>query len=281
MPVSFNHTALTPNFGAKFSSVNLTYLSDDDLTSLLTDGLAQHKLLAFQNQHLNHRDLIRIVSVTGQPLHGNPARFRVQGFPALNIVSNIFENGAQIGIYDGDKEEEWHCDHSFCQRIPAATLLYSVISAEFGGNTKFADTSSAFHKLSSDLLQKIEPFQALHSLMHLDSAQRKVLVEKPALDEVDTSLKAWHHLVTTSKFSGDRALLLGKSVIKDVYGGTQENFENVIDQLEAFCFQQQYVYEHSWRDNDLVIFDNLALMHTASPCDSKTNKRLLYRSLAV
>ncbi len=49
-------------------------------------------------------------------------------------------------------------------------------------------------------------------------------------------------------------------------------------QLTAHATQSQYVYSHAWKEGDLVMWDNRAVLHRATPYDSVKYKRLLQRT---
>ena len=47
--------------------------------------------------------------------------------------------------------------------------------------------------------------------------------------------------------------------------------------LTEHATQREFVYRHVWRDRDLVIWDNLASMHRATPFDDERHVRELRR----
>ena len=42
--------------------------------------------------------------------------------------------------------------------------------------------------------------------------------------------------------------------------------------------QEKYIYRHSWKKNMLVIWDNRAVLHRATPIKGKIEKRLMVRT---
>ena len=59
---------------------------------------------------------------------------------------------------------------------------------------------------------------------------------------------------------------------------TAEESGTLLSELLEHATSAQYVHPHQWRQGDLVVWDNLAILHTASPCDSSRHHRLLYRT---
>lgn len=241
--------------------------------------LRLHKLVVFKSQHLDPQQLLVTLRAVGTPIPGFPAAFRMPGFPELTIVSNIFEQGSPVGVYDGDEEEEWHHDHSFFDVIPAFSTLYSLVSAKRGGATRFCDTTRALALMSKTELGELQGAKGLHSLGHLDENQRHQTIAKPELAEPEHSLQSWHPILSKSPLSGEPCMVLGKSVISQIRRKGDATYSVDIVNLEKNCTKSENVVSCHWENGDLAIWDNQVLMHTASPCVREENSRFLFRSL--
>ncbi|SEP53743.1 TauD/TfdA dioxygenase family protein [Amycolatopsis saalfeldensis] len=261
---------------------------DGDLTSAeagpavpaLLQALHRHRLLIFPRQHLNHADLLAAARCFGTVDTGVDRRYAVGGFPGLTTISNIVEHGTHVGIYDGDDEEEWHADNSFKPQLTRATMLYSVITPEQGGQTRFADATRAYADLPADLKQRIEDLRAVHSIQHLGALQRQAGggQSSAAAGTLAGDPEVEHPLVLQHPVTGTRSLLLGSMVIRHIAGLSDEESGALLADLLKHATRAQYVHTHRWSRGDLVIWDNLATLHTASPCDSSRHHRLLYRA---
>ncbi|MGK4906493.1 TauD/TfdA dioxygenase family protein [Streptomyces albus] len=246
----------------------------------LDDALAHHRLLVFPQQHLNHADLLTVSAHFGTVDTDIDRRYAVAGFPGITTVSNIVEDGAHIGIYDGDDEEEWHADNSFKPELTRATLLYSVITPEQGGQTRFADTTRAYAELPADLKKRIEGLRAIHSIHQLGTLQAQASggTSSAAAGSLADQPETEHPLVLTHPVTGVRSLLLGPMVIRQIVGMPAKESNSLLAQLTKHATSPRYLYSHRWHQGDLVVWDNLATLHTASPCDSSRHHRLLYRT---
>jgi alpha-ketoglutarate-dependent taurine dioxygenase len=60
----------------------------------------------------------------------------------------------------------------------------------------------------------------------------------------------------------------------------EEDTETLMKEVEAFCTQPQFVYAHKWRKGDVVMWDNLCTMHSATPFDEKYD-RIINRTQTV
>lgn len=141
--LGYTRRPLGPTFGLEIVGLPLgaARLSTATVASL-RDDLARWRLLILRNQGIGHVEQIIFSRIFGELEVHVLDQFRVPGFPEILRISNIFESGKPIGLYDGDNEEEWHTDHSWKQSVSSASLLYSVIAPAAGGDTLFVDTTA-------------------------------------------------------------------------------------------------------------------------------------------
>lgn len=250
------------------------------LAEALTAALYRHRLLVFPGQHLNHADLLAASSLFGAVDTDIDRRYAVGGFPGITVVSNIEEDGTRVGIYDGDNEEEWHADNSFKPVLTTATLLYSVITPEQGGETRFADATQAYADLPADTKVRVHGLHAVHSIQHLSSLQAEAAdgQSSAAAGTLADRAEVRHPLALTHPVTGLRSLLLGSMVVKGIVGLAEEESNSLLASLLEHATSAPYVHTHRWSQGDLVVWDNHAVLHTASPCDSTRHHRLLYRT---
>ncbi|MFF5962785.1 TauD/TfdA dioxygenase family protein [Streptomyces collinus] len=270
---------LPGGFGAEVAC-DLSEPGVGTLSEELTEALHRYRLLVFHGQHLNHADLLAASALFGRVETNVDRAYAVPGFPGITTVSNIFEDGAPVGIYDGDNEEEWHADNSFTPELTRATLLYSVITPAQGGQTRFADATQAYEDLPEPLKQRIRGLRAVHSIQQLGALQAQASggQSSAAAGALATAPEVEHPLVHDHPVTGARSLLLGSMVVKGITGMDPDESQTLLADLLRHTTGQRYVYTHHWGQGDLVVWDNFATLHTASPCDSTCHQRLLYRT---
>jgi len=278
MPLS-----LRPLDSSGFGAVVECNLATVDVHAAAPDllhALHRHRLLIFPHQHLNHADLLAAAKCFGTVDTDVDRRYAVGGFPGLTTVSNIVENGSHVGIYDGDNEEEWHADNSFKPHLTRATLLYSVITPEAGGQTRFADVTRAYADLPAELKERVKTLRAVHSIQHLGALQSQASggQSSAAAGSLASNPQVEHPLVLEHPATGTRSLLLGSMVIRQIVGLAKQESSSLLAELLEWATRTQYVHTHRWTQGDVVVWDNLATLHTASPCDSSRHHRLLYRA---
>lgn len=270
---------LPGGFGAQVDA-DLTASETRASSAELAVALHHHRLLVFPRQHLNHADLLAAAGHFGTVDTNVDRRYAVGGFPGLTTISNIVEDGAHVGVYDGDDEEEWHADGSFKPDLPQATLLYSVITPAEGGETRFADATRAYADLPAELKERIEGLRAVHSIQQLAALQSQASGGQTSVGagSLAAQPEVEHPLVAAHPVTGAWSLLLGSMVVKGIVGMDPGESGTLLTDLLAHTTSSPYVYAHRWRPGDLVVWDNRATLHTASPCDSSRHHRLLYRA---
>ena len=274
---------LSPTFGATVSGLDLREPIDRQTADGLIDALYRYRVLVVPGQQLDHASHVEFSRLFG-PLDVYPVtKYVVPEYPEVLTISNIISDGQPIGLYDGDDQIEWHTDYSWKQVMSRASLLYSAIAPEVGGDTLFADATAAYDELPTELRERIEGLQAVHSMAHLVDQEVKVnpLKAPLTLEERERMPDVQHPLVREHPVTGRRSLLLGSMIISGIVGLSDEESNSLLDELHEHATADRYLYRHHWNVGDLVIWDNLATMHTRTPCDHEAHSRLLYRTTVL
>jgi len=84
-------------------------------------------------------------------------------------------------------------------------------------------------------------------------------------------------MVRTNPVNGRKAVYAGAHA-SHVVGWPRDEGRAFIKWLNEFATQPQFCYSHAWRDGDLVIWDNRAVLHRATAYDTVRHKRLMQRT---
>ena len=52
----------------------------------------------------------------------------------------------------------------------------------------------------------------------------------------------------------------------------------ILQELFEHMLKPDFVYQHRWTENMLVLWDNRVLLHAATPFDAEKHTRLIYRA---
>jgi taurine dioxygenase len=281
--LTYHLEPLNPTFGARITDIDLREDIDGDTAERLVSDLTRHRVLVLPGQRIDHEQHVRFSRHFG-PLDVYPvARYVVPGSPEILKISNIFENGQPIGLYDGDEQEEWHTDYSWKKVMSRASLLYSAVAPAEGGDTVFGDATAAYDDLPADVKAQIDDLRAIHSMNYLVEQELATNPHKKPLTEEEKrrAPDMEQPLVRVHPVTGRRSLLLGTMIISGIVGMPAEESKALLDRLHAHATASRYLYRHRWEVGDLVVWDNDATMHTRTACDSTRHHRLLYRTTVM
>lgn len=263
---------LTPTLGVEVEGMDMTSTLDADTANSIRDLWRRHGLLLFRGQQLEEEHLIAFSRNLG-PLEIHVRREYLSGKnPEILYVSNMKEDGRPIGIL-ADTEVGWHYDQIYLPRPAVGSLLYSVIIPADRGATSFADMSSAYEELPENLKRRIDGRKAVQSY---EAFNRSYSV--PTSDEQRRKTPDIEHpLVRTHPYTGRKALYICPGMTTRIVGLPEEESASLLAELFAWSTQPRFVYTHTWRLGDALLWDNACTMHRREPFDS-TQQRLMKRT---
>jgi taurine dioxygenase len=197
-----------------------------------------------------------------------------KAYPEINVISNVVENGKPIGGL-GDGEAVWHADMTYVEAPPKAAILHSLEVPPAGGNTYFADMFAAYETLPDELKNAAAGKVAVHDASRNSAGiLRKGYME---VTDVRETIGARHPLVRTDPQTGRKALFLGRRPNSYVTGMSVADSEALLDALWAHATQMRFTMCHQWQVGDVLMWNNLAVLHRRDPFDPKT-RRVMHRT---
>jgi len=272
-------TNLDALLGAEVSGIDLARPLASSIVAAIEGAWRERLVLVFHGQSLSDPQLIAFSRNFGEldPPGPNPygAPF-LKDHPELNVISNVVEGGRPIGNL-GDGEAVWHADMTYVDVPPMAAMLHAleVPPPAAGGNTWFADMFAAYAALPADLRRAAEGKIAVHDASTNSAGMLRKGYE-PVTD-VRQTVGAHHPLVRTEPATGRKALFLGRRPNAYVLGLALADSEALLDALWAHATQPRFTLCHEWKVGDLLMWNNLAVLHRRDPFDP-TTRRVMHRS---
>jgi taurine dioxygenase len=265
--------------GAEVAGVDLAGAVAPGDIAAIEDAWRERLVVVFHDQTLSDPQLIAFSKSFGEldPPGPNPyGKPFLPAHPELNVISNVVEAGTPIGNL-GDGEAVWHADMTYVDVPPKAAMLHAleVPPPQAGGNTYFADMFLAYATLPADLKKAADGRIAVHDAS-TNSAGMLRKGYAPVTD-VRRSVGAHHPLVRTEAARGRKALFLGRRPNAFVLGMTVDDSEALLDALWAHATQPQFTLCHQWKVGDLLMWNNLSVLHRRDPFDP-TTRRVMHRS---
>ena len=267
---------LSKGIGADIRGVDLARLSDAEFDTIYEAWL-HYQVLRFRGQELGDAQLVEFSRRFGDldiaPPNENGQRF-VEGFPEILVISNVVENGIEIGSL-GSGEAVWHTDMSYIEHPPVGSILYSWEIPAQGGNTGFLNMYSALAGLPADLRERIFGLRLKHDATTNSAGYLRAGIEDNL--DVKTSPGAIHPMVIEHPQTGRPALYLGRRHRAYIVGLPLEESEDLLDELWRHAMRPEYCWHQQWRVGDLLIWDNRCTMHRRDAFDPDS-RRIMHRT---
>jgi taurine dioxygenase len=270
-------TNLDAALGAEVSGIDLSKPAAPDAVKTIEDVWNRRLVVVFHGQSLSDPQLIDFSKNFGEldPPGPNPygAPFNKE-HPELNVISNVVVDGKPIGNL-GDGEAVWHADMTYVDVPPKAAMLHSLEIPPTGGNTYFANMFAAYDTLPADLKTAAVGKIAVHDASTNSAGMlRKGYKQVTDVREV---VGAHHPLVRTDPKTGRKALFLGRRPNSYVLGLDVPASEALLNALWAHATRPQFAMCHEWKVGDLLMWNNLSVLHRRDPFDPKA-RRIMHRS---
>jgi len=255
-----------PVFVGEVSGIDIAKPLSPDEVSAIEAGMDRYAVLVFHDQKITDEQQMAFSQNFGNledARGGNitkPEDKRLQA--GMNDVSNLGRDGeplpreSRIRLFNLGNML-WHSDSSF-RAIPAK---YSLLSARVvnpvGGNTEFADMRAGYDTLDPGTKAQITDLICEHSLMY----SRGSLGMLEYSDEERAMFRPVRQsLVRTHPVSERKSLYLS-SHAGDIIGMPTPEARILLRELNEHATQPKFVYVHTWRPWDLVMWDNRQVMH--------------------
>jgi alpha-ketoglutarate-dependent 2,4-dichlorophenoxyacetate dioxygenase len=272
---------LHPLFAAEVSPVDLRQVRDAQTLAEIRAGMDEYAVLIFRDQVWSDAEHLDFAQRLDGALHTKPGSRVLHksrlGNEALGDISNLDESG-EIMHSDNRKRmyslgnRLWHTDASFQDPPGRYSMLSAKVVPALGADTEYADMRAAYDALPEEETARLEGLRVHHSIAH----SRQTLGFEFSATEEDALRGAIHPLVRTIPRSKRRSLYLASHASRIVDWPVPEGRLLLRDLIEH-ATQPRFVYRHHWRVGDLVIWDNRATMHRATPFDDARYRRELRR----
>jgi alpha-ketoglutarate-dependent taurine dioxygenase len=264
-------TPVTAAIGAEIAGVDLAKPMSEALFAKILAAWHEHLVILFRDQHLSEDEQVAFAERFGPISRSTRGHFQSKN-PAIMIISNIREDGKQIGALP-DGEMHFHTDQCHQERPAKATMLYSIEVPSVGGNTLFANTYAAYETLPDAIKRRIEGRKALNAYDYDAAATTRGTKLREGIPHY------WHPIVRTHPATGRKALYVNRLMTIAIEGVPDDEAGPLLDTLFDHQEQRQFVYEHVWRVDDLLLWDNRCTLHART--DFSDKERRLMRRCAI
>lgn len=272
---------LHPLFAAEVGPIDLRAASGRDTLEAIRAGMDRYAVLVFRDQALDGGEQLAFAERFDGRLHAKTGAAVLGknrlGNEALTDISNVDESGGLMSADDRRRmyalgNRLWHTDASFEDPPGRYSMLHAKVVPPVAADTEFADLRAAYDALDEEMKARIADLRAHHSIAH----SRQTLGFEFSKEEEAKLPGAVHPLVRTNPRTGRKSLYLASHASR-IEGWPVPEGRLLLRSLSEHATERRFVYRHSWRAGDLVVWDNLATMHRGVAYDDTKHRRELRR----
>ncbi|HET6194914.1 MAG TPA: TauD/TfdA family dioxygenase [Acetobacteraceae bacterium] len=280
--MSIDISALSPAFAAEIGGVDLACPLDPATVDGIWSAIDRYAVVIFRDQRLTDAQLRDFAARFG-PLEigraaarGGPRRLAI---PQIGDISNLDANNKVRRLDDRRRLDSlgnrlWHTDASYMPVPVVLGMLHAVAlppPSPFGnGETEFADMRAAYDALPEATREAIDGLVVQHDVFW---SRGQIGVTEFPPGEREQYPPSPQRLVRLHPGSKRRTLYLSAHA-SHVIGWPVADGRLLLWDLTAHATRQEFVYSHSWRVGDVVIWDNRCTMHRGRPHDENQPRDL-------
>ena len=247
--------------GVEVSDFSLADLTRENI-SFLRSKWVEYGLIVFPKLPLSHEEFKDFALSFGD-FGDDPFISSLPDYPNIaEIKRSANEKATPFG-------GTWHSDWSFMKKPPSATLLHSKIIPPIGGNTLFANTEKSFSALPEEMKNKLRNLKVIHSAkipyaddgfyaLEKEERSMKILPSKEAKATYS------HPMVKIHPETNKECLFINPVYTSNIEGFSEDESQQLLWELYEHMIQEQFVYEHVWNEDMLIMWDNRTVMHQAT-----------------
>ena len=247
--------------GVEVSDFSLADLTEENI-SFLRSKWVEYGLIVFPKLPLSH-DEFKDFALSFGNFGDDPFISSLPDYPNIaEIKRSANEKATPFG-------GTWHSDWSFMKKPPSATLLHSKVIPPIGGNTFFANTEKAFSSLPEEMKNKLRSLKVIHSakipyaddgFYALEKEERSMKI----LPSKEAKATFTHPMVKIHPETNKECLFINPVYTINIEGFSEDESQQLLWELYEHMIQDQFVYEHVWNDDMLIMWDNRTVMHQAT-----------------
>ena len=257
---------VSENLSKKGIGVEVSDFSLKDLTkeniSFLRSKWTEYGLIVFPNLPLSHEEFKEFALSFGD-FGDDPFITSLPDHPNIaEIKRSADEKATPFG-------GTWHSDWSFMKNPPSATLLHSKVIPPVGGNTVFANTEKSFAALPETMKSKLRSLNVIHSAkipyaddgfyaLEKEERSMKILPSKEAKASFS------HPMIKIHPETGKECLFINPVYTISIENFSEDASQELLWELYEHMIQDNFIYEHVWNENMLIMWDNRTVMHQAN-----------------
>lgn len=276
MPLEVKPLEASNGIGCEVLGLTSAMLADHVVREELVRIWVEHGVIVFRG--LEGADLqVELSRVFGDPQPHPHAKNQPGRHPEIVTISYDPDNA---DIYEVNGETKggwlpWHMDLIYLDKVSRGSILRPVVLPYAGGETGFIDKIKLYEKLSPQLRRRIDGLSAVyHFDMDLDNMRyaRPERLRVVSLSSLYSSIisrrkqypRVRHPLVYRQAETDRPVLNFSPYFAQSITGLPQDESDAILSELGDLCKDHRNFYFHTWKADDMVLWDNWRMLHSAA-----------------
>lgn len=294
----FNSFDVTPVIGREFPNAKLAdWLrapNSDELLRDLAVTISQRGVVFFRAQDDLTNELQKELAQRLGELSGKPSTSKLHIHPVSNSQRELGGKDDEISVISSEQgkkiykksfefftgtqdkkqsaKEGWHSDITF-EPVPSDYAILRLTELpKTGGDTLWASGYDLYDRISFPYQRFLESLTATYAQPGFNKAAdangfELYTAARGAPENVGSELRAVHPVIRTNPVTGWKSVFAVGHHVERIIGLTEQESRRLLDWFVRLIVDNHDLQvRHKWRNpNDLAIWDNRSVYHTATP----------------
>ena len=273
-------TPVTEKVGSLVDGINLAEPMSAETFTTLRRELCERAVLVVKNQKMTPGQQIDFSKRFGELEHHVLSDLCLPDHPEIFVVSNIIEDGKNIGAYDGSRI--YHIDCAYLDKPSMGSVFYCLEHPPVGegGETQVVNLAAAYEALPDDKKEFLKDRAVVRDYVwhyERNHADRTSLTDaqKARTPPIE------HPAVVTHPETGKNVLFIDAMYCRRFGDMSEADSKPIFDELIAFADREEFKYAHVWTPGDVMIWDNRGAVHKRLAFDLENTRRRMHRTTII
>lgn len=235
------------------------------------EAFLRRLVLRFRDAPMTPKTLCAFSGQFGELQPHIALKYRHPEAPEVVLMVNQDANG-NFDKVGAERGVGWHSDLAYDWSPAKATFLHAVAIPSRGGNTKFLNAYLAWEKMPEALKKRVDGKLATYRNGGRQGLNQGIQEEK------DRSGDVVHPVIRVHPETGRKSVYANPYHVVRILGMPRAESDALLDELFAWCDQEQFQWQQEWRVADTIMWENRSAWHSGSLDYPLNELRKFYRT---
>lgn len=249
---------IMPALGAEITDVDLEEL-DEEVAAFLREVFDDRGLLLFRDVPPNRVAQYRLSEL----LRGRPVPTKKEAVAGIGVQEHFYISNKRENSVAPFGRLLFHADSMWFDQPFEVLSLHAVNIEPPVPPTSFVSGKYAWETLPAELRSRVEHLEAVHvgGPEDLPDRRRSLYGTDVMQTKRDNAPSFTMSIPRRNERTGATVLNVAENHTREVVGVSEAESDALLDELYAHLYRDDSIYQHEWRNGDLVIWDNVSLQH--------------------